>query len=156
MYFVICHLPFRMSPNLVFFILRTVLTALIFIFLGAIFFVLWKDVTRATIESQAREKVRGRLIVIEGESPPIRVGDSFPLLTLTSIGRAPTNTAHIDDDTASLEHALLHLRDGRWWLEDLDSRNGTLLNNTKIEHPAPVGAGDVIEVGRVKLKLELN
>ena len=145
-----------MSPNLVFFILRIILALLILIFLGAIFFLLWKDVTRATIESQARDKVRGRLIVIEGGMPPMRVGDSFPLLTLTSIGRAPTNTAHIDDDTASLEHALVHLRDGHWWLEDLDSRNGTLLNNNKIEHPVPVGAGDVIEVGRVKLKLEIR
>lgn len=145
-----------MSPNLIFFILRFALALIILIFLGAIFFLLWKDVTRATIETQARDKVRGRLIVIDGESPPIRVGDSFPLLTLTSIGRAPTNTAHIDDDTASLEHALVHLRDGRWWLEDLDSRNGTILNNNQIDHPVPVGAGDVIEVGRVKLKLEIQ
>jgi hypothetical protein len=145
-----------MSPSFVFFILRLILAAIILIFLGAIFYLLWKDVTRATMETQARGHVRGRLLLIEGEAPPLQVGDSFPLLTLTSIGRAPTNTAHIDDDTTSLEHALVHLRDGRWWLEDLGSRNGTMLNNSKIDQPVPVGAGDVIEVGRVKLKLELN
>jgi pSer/pThr/pTyr-binding forkhead associated (FHA) protein len=50
----------------------------------------------------------------------------------------------------------LHLRDGQWWLEDLDSRNGTRLNDAPITQPAPVVPGDVIGVGRVKLKMEVE
>ncbi len=72
------------------------------------------------------------------------------------VGRAPTNTATLPDETASLEHALLHLRDGQWWLEDLDSRNGTRLNDAPVRDPAPVVPGDIISVGRVKLKVELE
>ena len=56
-------------------------------------------------------------------------GAEFPLLAITSLGRAPTNTATLPDETTSLEHALIHLREGQWWLEDLDSRNGTRLND---------------------------
>jgi pSer/pThr/pTyr-binding forkhead associated (FHA) protein len=51
---------------------------------------------------------------------------------------------------------LLTLREGQWWLEDQGSRNGTLLNGTRIAGPTVVSAGDVIGVGRTQLKLELE
>ena len=34
----------------------------------------------------------------------------------------------ISDPYASGEHSLVAWRSGQWWLEDRDSRNGTLLN----------------------------
>lgn len=145
-----------MTPAFAFFILRVVLTLLLLSFLGTIFYLLWHDLKNASHQAQDRQQARGRLVIIETGLPPMHVGDSFPLLPITSIGRAPTNTAPLPDDTASLEHALVHLRAGRWWLEDLESRNGTRLNNARIEQPVPVSAGDVIEVGRVKLKVEIQ
>ena len=98
----------------------------------------------------------GRLLVLESALPQLPAGAEFPLLPITSLGRAPTNTASLPDDTASLEHALLHLRDGQWWLEDLASRNGTRLNDAAIDDPSPVMPGDIIGIGRVKLKMEIE
>jgi pSer/pThr/pTyr-binding forkhead associated (FHA) protein len=34
--------------------------------------------------------------------------------------------------TVSRRHARLNFRDGSWVLQDLDSTNGTLVNNTRI------------------------
>jgi len=146
-----------MSPAIVLFILRIILAVLLYAFLGALFWMLWQDVRAAERASAVRSRRLGQLVVLESPWPTLATGTAFPLLPVTSLGRAPTNTAPLpDDETASLEHALLHLRDGQWWLEDLDSRNGTRLNDAPVTQPAPVVPGDVIGVGRVKLKIELE
>ncbi len=145
-----------MTPGLTLFLLRALLALLLLAFLGAIFWMLWQDVRVAARSAGAQMRRLGRLRVIESALDQLPVGAEFRLRPITSLGRAPTNTASLPDDTASLEHALLHLRDGQWWLEDLASRNGTRLNDAPVTAPAPIVAGDVIGVGQVKLKLELE
>jgi hypothetical protein len=138
------------------FILRAALAVLLFAFLGALFWMLWQDVRLASRVAAVRARRLGQLVVLESALAALPPGASFPLMPVTSLGRAPTNTACLPDDTASLEHALLHLREGQWWLEDLGSRNGTRLNETPVREPAPVIPGDIIGVGRVKLRFELE
>jgi hypothetical protein len=145
-----------MTPGLALFLLRAVFALMLLAFLGALFWMMLADIQSAARSATARARRLGRLVVLESALPDLPPGSEFYLRPLTSLGRAPTNTASLPDDTASLEHALLHLRDGHWWLEDLASRNGTLLNEVPIHEPAPVVAGDVIGVGQVKLKLELD
>src|ERR1041384_8320098 len=145
-----------MTPGLALFVLRIILAILLYGFLGLMAWLLWQDVRAATRAAEGRGRRLGRLVVLETGLPGLGPGAEFPLLAITSLGRAPTNTATLPDDTTSLEHALIHLRDGQWWLEDLKSRNGTRLNDSPVGEPAPVMSGDVIDVGRVKLKFELE
>src|SRR3990172_10132446 len=130
-----------MSPVIVLLILRIVLAALLYGFLATLFWMLWQDVRAAAKETTARTRRLGRLVVLDSSLPSLAAGTAFPLLPITSLGRAPTNTAALPDDTASLEHALLHLRDGQWWLEDLDSRNGTPPQHPPGAPPPPAGGG---------------
>jgi pSer/pThr/pTyr-binding forkhead associated (FHA) protein len=51
---------------------------------------------------------------------------------------------------------MLALRAGQWWLEDRESRNGTLLNGERLHGPAVVSAGDIIGIGEIELRLELE
>jgi pSer/pThr/pTyr-binding forkhead associated (FHA) protein len=45
-------------------------------------------------------------------------------------------------------------RDGRWWLRDAGSTNGTLLNQQPlVEGEIAIDYGDVVGVGRLQLKL---
>lgn len=145
-----------MSPILVLFILRTLLALLLYAFLAALLWMLWQDVRAAAKISLARSRRLGRLVVLESSLPALAPGAAFPLLPITSLGRAATNTAPLPDEAVSLEHALLHLREGQWWLEDLDSRNGTRVNDTPLTEPALIVPGDVIGVGHIKLKVELE
>ncbi len=137
--------------------LRLVLAALLYGFLGVILWWLWRDLKQATT---SRESVRpvGRLVILETaeEGEELAVGMVFPLQPVTSIGRSPTNTLSIPDTYASGQHSLLTWREGQWWLEDRGSRNGTLLNQVRIDGPTVVSAGDIIGVGHTKLKLELD
>jgi hypothetical protein len=145
-----------MSPALALLLVRFALAALLYGFLAALFWMLWRDLRAAAQASTARSQRLGRLVVLESEAAGLKQGASFPLWPISSLGRAPTNTAPLPDETASLEHALLHLRDGQWWLEDLDSRNGTRLNDAAIQQPMLVMPGDVIGIGQVKLRVEIE
>lgn len=145
-----------MSPALALFILRSILAILLYLFIGFILYILWLDVKRAGEVVQARDRVRGQLILIASELATFKTGEAFPLLPVTSIGRAPTNTIHLPDETASLEHALISQRNGKWWLEDLESRNGTRLNGLAVTVPTVISTGDVIELARIQLKLKLE
>jgi hypothetical protein len=137
-------------------ILRLLLTILLYGFLAAVFWMLWRDLRQAIADQRDPARPSGQLVVLQTESDALAKDDVFPLQTVTSIGRAPSNTAFIPDAYASSQHALLTRREGQWWLEDQDSRNGTLLNGVRINDPTVVSAGDVIGVGRTQLKLKLE
>ena len=162
-----------MTPELLLFGVRLALALALYVFLAAVVYVVWRDLRAATATAGARQRRLGRLVVLDGAAGST-AGDghgltaallpeaggtpvaAYPLLPVTSLGRAPTNTAALSDETASLEHALLTLRNGQWWLEDLGSRNGTAVNGAKIDQPVVVTAGDVIGIGRLRLVLELD
>lgn len=145
-----------MTPEATLFALRVASGLLLMLFLFALFILIWRDYRATAIEIESRRRQRGRLIVVKADGMNIKPGTAYPLLPLTSVGRAPTNTISLNDTFASGEHALFTLRGGQWWLEDRGSSNGTLLNGYPVEEPTVVSAGDVIGVGRVEMKLELE
>ena len=136
-------------------VLRVLMAVLLYAFLAAVLVMLWRDL-RAAATSREAARPGGQLVVLHAADDLLAAGIAFPLQPVTSIGRSPTNTIPVPDTYASAQHTLLTLREGQWWLEDLDSRNGTLLNGVRISGPTVVSAGDVVGVGRTQLKLELD
>jgi hypothetical protein len=96
----------------------------------------------------------GTLIVERSAGHAPRVGERFSLRASTSIGRDAGNDVPLSDEAASARHAVLELRDGEWWVEDLGSTNGTLVNGTRIERAERVRFGDELAIGRIALRLE--
>lgn len=66
---------------------------------------------------------------------------------VTTIGRTNGNDLIIVGRTVSRRHARLWFADGHWFLEDLQSANGTLVNNVRIYQPVMLQEGDVINFG---------
>jgi len=68
---------------------------------------------------------------------------------VTTIGRINGNDLVISERTVSRRHARLWFDNGRWLLEDLQSANGTLVNNMRIHAQQPVilNDGDIINFG---------
>ena len=150
-----------MSVDVLLLILRVVTAAALLAFSGAVFAVLWRDYHASARFAEGVQRQQGRLVVVRAgdgmrHNGADLVGASFPLLPLTSVGRAPTNTIVLDEPFASQEHALVTRRGGQWWLEDRDSSNGTRLNGQQVTVPVVLSSGDVIEIGRVQLKIELE
>ncbi len=66
---------------------------------------------------------------------------------VTTIGRTSGNDLVIAGRTVSRRHARLWFDNGRWILEDLQSANGTFVNNARIYSPVVLNDGDVINFG---------
>jgi pSer/pThr/pTyr-binding forkhead associated (FHA) protein len=143
-----------MDPALILFILRLAAAALLLAFLGTIGWFIYRDIQLATRSLPEAQKSYGTLRVIATKSDNLSEGSKFPILPVTGIGRASSNTIVVEDDYVSSEHALLSLRGSQWWLEDLNSRNGTLLNDIPLETPTVVTMGDVVTIGNTQFKLE--
>lgn len=69
----------------------------------------------------------------------------------TSIGRRTTNDLHLDNLAVSGEHAVIIKKDNGYYLEDLGSTNGTLVNG-KVVSKHLLQQDDVIELGKFQLK----
>jgi pSer/pThr/pTyr-binding forkhead associated (FHA) protein len=143
-----------MDPALLLFILRLASALLLFGFLVLIAWLIYRDVQATAAATAAQEQRQVQLKVIANESGTAPVGTVYPLQPITSIGRAAGNTIVLDDHYASNEHALLTRRGELWWVEDLGSRNGLLLNDLPLREATVVSAGDVITIGGTKMKLE--
>lgn len=138
--------------------LRLLVIAGLYLFLLAVIVVVWREL-RATVRSEApanadKPTEQPTLVVVDSGDTPLQAGDRFAVRPVTSLGRDLSNTIVLPDPGASAEHALISARDGHWWLEDLESTNGTFLNGTRLETPTIIAPGDVIRVGHVQLKLE--
>lgn len=146
-----------MDSATVLFLLRLVSGGLLVVLLLALFVVMWRDYRSASVEVEDKRRKYGQLVELaEIDGTYVLTGQTYPLLPLTSMGRAPTNTILVDDNFASSEHALVALRDGQWWLEDRQSRNGTTLNGIPIDQPLIVTDGDIIGIGHNRFRIELE
>ena len=63
-----------------------------------------------------------------------------------TIGRHPECDLHVDDGSVSRRHAAVNFRDDAYYVEDLDSRNGTFLNDEKIAAPVKLYDGAQIKI----------
>jgi predicted component of type VI protein secretion system len=78
--------------------------------------------------------------------------EEWPLgQTSLSIGRRPDNHIVLPDTFASGRHAMIGYVNGRYFVEDLKSSNGTILNGQRISR-APLKNGDVIYIGAQRLE----
>jgi hypothetical protein len=87
-----------------------------------------------------------KLVVRSGM--PGRMGDEILLAQdVTTLGRAPSCQVVIDSDFASRRHAQIIRRDQLYWVKDLGSKNGTLLNGEPLSGEAPLSDGAEIRIG---------
>jgi pSer/pThr/pTyr-binding forkhead associated (FHA) protein len=71
---------------------------------------------------------------------------------LVTVGRDPSCEVCLPDSSVSRRHAQIVRQPSGPYVQDLDSQNGTLLNGQPLLAPAPLRAGDVLQVGEVVLR----
>jgi len=84
----------------------------------------------------------------DGEETDIAVSESVVL------GRDAAADLQVDARSVSRRHARIDLRDGRFYVSDLGSTNGTLVNGEEVTGEAPLESGDEILLGAERLRFE--
>ena len=146
-----------MSFDVLLFILRVAFLILLYVFLFSVVKVAWGGLRQA---ARAREAVVApsslvRLRVVSG-GPKAFAGQVFDLWSSATLGRAPDNTIMLPDASVSAHHAAVRQDRGQWWVEDLRSTNGTAVNESWVRSPTPFYPGDVVRLGEVLLRLEVD
>jgi pSer/pThr/pTyr-binding forkhead associated (FHA) protein len=90
-----------------------------------------------------------QLVVIGGPQS----GQVIPLVQSAMIlGRGGTCQIIVKDDFASRRHAQIVQRDECYWLRDLNSKNGTLLDGRPVEGDMLLADGSVIQIGDTRFR----
>lgn len=84
----------------------------------------------------------------------LEAGARYDLFGGLSIGRSSDADVRIEDRYASGLHARIYTHGSRFYIEDMNSTNGTLLNDEALEGEAELGPGDVIRIGDTEFRFE--
>jgi hypothetical protein len=83
-------------------------------------------------------------------------GERFDLIGGLSIGRSKEADVQISDRYASSLHARVFSREGRFYVEDMNSTNGTLLNGATLQGEADLVDRDTIQIGDTIFRFEVG
>lgn len=122
-------------------ILKYVLIFLIYLFLYRVFKIIYMDIKGVRRE---RQLTSAKLSFLTGER-------TFTLFEVTSIGRSDECDIVIESPYVSARHALIKKRGNKFYIEDLNSTNGTFVNGKRVRI-ARIKNGDIITLGDVDLK----
>jgi hypothetical protein len=86
----------------------------------------------------------------------LRAGERFDLIGGLSIGRSAEADVRLEDRYASGIHARIFSREGRYYVEDMNSTNGTLLNDAELRGEAELMDGDEVTIGDTRFRLEVG
>ena len=77
---------------------------------------------------------------------------------LITIGREPDNKVTLALGVLSRHHAKVYARDGVWFVEDLDSANGTFARGKQLapNKPVELANGDIVRFGTVAMSISFS
>lgn len=133
-------------------ILRILLAAALYAFLVFAIVTIWRDLRHQTSGISSLEVPPIKLIPLSGEMQEFLSGNRNQFI----IGRARDCELIVSDPSVSSRHANIAYHHKQWWLKDLGSKNGTLLNDEKISSPTVLLSGDQVGCGSLKWTIEIQ
>lgn len=96
----------------------------------------------------SEEEQNACLVQIYGDD----LGKRYPIKDEVTIGRSEASTIVVEAPNVSRRHARVFLDEGRCWVEDLGSTNGTHVNDVEILAPRCLANGDLVTTGGLVFK----
>jgi pSer/pThr/pTyr-binding forkhead associated (FHA) protein len=141
-------------------VLKLLLLALIYLFFFRVLHAIWVQVTApataAATPGAADPTMRAgapavaHLRIVE---PADQKGKTFDLTDEVTVGRASGCQVALTDPTVSQLHARIYRRDGKLYVEDLGSSNGTFVNRKKVSSAVAIRRGDRLAMGSTVLEV---
>ena len=133
-------------------ILRILLVILAYAFIGGVGYLIYKDL-KSTVHQQELITIPSIIMQVNMDQQTITKRFSQPEIIL---GRDPSCDLILDNSKISLRHSRVTFHDKHWWVEDLDSTNGSFLNNVSIDTPTVITNGDQLKLGHVLINITEN
>src|SRR5262245_50480239 len=94
--------------------------------------------------------MRARLVIVRGQGSPhsLELDPAEP----ASHGRSRDSDIVLHDLHASLHHAQVLCQDGRWFIRDRDTRNGTRVNGVRVQGEVELPDGCEIAIADMRLR----
>ena len=115
-----------------------------------------KNTTQKTNDSTKKasgSNIRGLEVLTSMDEAKLKVGSVIPMATAITLGRKENNTVVHNDRFVSSYHAKIYLKNREYYLEDLQSTNGTYVNENKIEGNIRLNVNDIIRFGSTAFKV---
>lgn len=133
--------------------LRILSALALYAFLGSALYLLWRSLQNDALNISTRQVAPIELTV----STPGEADRLFHFSQSNiAIGRDPDCDCVLAHGTVSARHARLSFHHSQWWVDDLLSTNGTLLNNEPLHIPTVIANGDTIKCGQITLTIALS
>lgn len=84
------------------------------------------------------------------DSLPFKINEYYSIDEVLALGRQGDNDIVIKDPFISKNHLKIVKDEGEYYLADLNSSNGTFLNNQSVEDVVRLTNGDRIGIGRIE------
>lgn len=84
------------------------------------------------------------------DSLPFKINEYYPINNILTLGRQRGNHVVISDPYVSKKHLKIVEDEKEYYLEDLNSSNGTFLNGEKIKDAVRIYNGDRIRIGNIE------
>lgn len=131
-------------------LLKYIFITIIYIFIFGIIRLIYMDIKSMNSPKRVHENVPYLKLINRKDRLDFKVLESYILNGNKIIGRSSKCDIAIFDPFLSSEHAQLIKEDGLFYVEDLDSTNGTFVNGDRIDKaPVPLNNGDKISLGQV-------
>ena len=132
--------------------LRIILALSLYVFLGWAIWILWRDLNYQS-KSLSDLFLPAITLTRKDIDPNEPLTFSSPELT---IGRDPACDIFFQDKTISAQHARISFHHNHWWIEDLNSRNGTMLNSESVLEPLVLTSGDALKCGQIDFEVMIG
>jgi pSer/pThr/pTyr-binding forkhead associated (FHA) protein len=134
-------------------VLRFALAIALYAFLGWILLTLWQEVKQQSeiLASQKRPGISINARLESGKEATHRFFQSE-----VTIGRDPNCDFPVIDDAISAHHARVSFHHSQWWLEDLNSTNGTFIGKNRVAVPTVLISGDEFRCGNSIFRVEVE
>lgn len=133
--------------------LRLTLAIALYAFLGWAFFTLLQELRQQGNKLSTQKKLGITFYIkIEEGRESIRHFAQPEIM----LGRDTNCDLSVMDEALSAHHARITFHHGQWWLEDLNSTNGTFLNHEKLTTPAVVITGDEFKCGNTIFSIRID